>query len=195
MSNDMTKLVIISGPAGAGKSTVVRQLLQRCPLPLELSVSAATRPPRSGEQDGVHYHFMTDEQFQRRREVGEFLECFEVFNTGHWYGTPRDAVTAGLNAGKWVILEIDVNGALAVLEHFPDAVTIFIRPATVEELERRLRDRGTESEESITRRLEVAHRELAQAHLYRYQVINDTVQQAADDICEILTSQGESEND
>ena len=115
------RLVIISGPSGAGKSTVLRKVLETCPLPLELSVSATTRQPRPGECDGVEYHFLTKEEFARRRASGEFLESKEVYGCGDWYGTLQGAVTAGLDAGKWVILEIDVEGALAVLERCPDA--------------------------------------------------------------------------
>ena len=115
MSGAKGKLVIISGPAGAGKSTVVRRLVEQCNLPLTLSISATTRQPRPSERDGVDYHFLTLADFDRRRQQGDFLECKEVFGLGYWYGTLRSAVTTGLNAGKWVILEIDVEGALAAL--------------------------------------------------------------------------------
>ena len=188
------KLVIISGPSGAGKSTVVRRLLDRCPLPLQLSVSATTRLPRPGERDGVDYHFVTPAEFCRRREAGEFLEWKEVFGRGHLYGTLRSETTAGLAAGKWVVLEIDVEGALAVLEQDPEAITIFVHPGSMAELERRLRGRGTETEESIQRRLAVARRELACRDRYRYQVINDSVDRAVQEIGEILTSHAGEEN-
>ena len=181
-------LVIISGPSGAGKSTVVRELLARCPLPLRLSVSATTRPPRPGEQDHVDYHFLSPAEFARRRAAGEFLECKEVFGRGHWYGTLRSEVTTGLAAGKWIILEIDVHGALAVLDPYPDALTIFLHPGSQAELERRLRERGTESAESLQRRLEVARQELTFRSRYRYEVINDRVDRAVQEICEILLS-------
>ena len=115
MSVTEGKLIVISGPSGVGKSTVVRQLLEQCELPLELSVSATTREPRAGEQDGVQYHFLPKTEFQQRRENGEFLECMEVFGRGHWYGTLQETVTTGLKQGKWVILEIDVDGAMKVL--------------------------------------------------------------------------------
>jgi guanylate kinase len=159
-----------------------------CPLPLVFSVSATTRAPRNNEQPGVNYHFLSTEEFTRRRLAGEFLECFEVFSRGHWYGTLWSEVTAGLAAGKWVLLEIDVQGARAVLERFPEAVTIFLEPGDFAELERRLRSRQTESDDEIAVRLETARRELALAHLYRYRVINDLPQQAAARICQILTS-------
>jgi guanylate kinase len=179
-------LVIISGPSGAGKSTVVRELLACGRLPLRLSVSATTRAPRPGEVDGVHYHFLTHDEFAHRRERGEFLECKEVFGRGDWYGTLRGEVEAGQAAGAWMVLEIDVEGALSVLKQCPDAVTIFIDPGSRAELERRLRSRQTDSEEAIARRLEVADRELAQAHKYRHRVVNQTVPQAVEEICDIL---------
>ena len=190
MSNCEGKLAIISGPSGAGKSTVVKQLLSSCPLPLQLSVSATTRSPRPGERDGVEYHFLSSEEFARRRSNDEFLECKEVFGRGDWYGTLRTAVTAGLSAGKWVLLEIDVEGAMSVLAQRPDVVTIFLHPGGLDELERRLRARGTETEDSIRRRLEVASRELTFRPNYRHEVINRTVSQAVRDICEILQSYG-----
>jgi guanylate kinase len=190
MSETNGKLVIISGPSGAGKSTVVKQLLMACELPLELSVSATTRKPRPGERDGIDYFFLSEDEFQRRREAGEFLECKEVFGRGDWYGTFRSIVTAGRRAGKWVILEVDVDGAMAVLDQCPDVITIFLHPGSPEELEKRLRQRATESEDSIRRRLEVASRELTFKNRYRFEVVNDTVAGAVQRICDILRSQG-----
>jgi guanylate kinase len=181
------RLVVISGPSGAGKTSVMQRVYQACRVPLVRSVSATTRPPRNGETDGIDYHFLSNEDFQLRRQRGDFLECFEVFSKGCWYGTLSAEVTSGLAAGKWVVLEIDVQGALAVMEKFPDAITIFLRPSSRKELERRLRGRGTESEESIQQRLAQADRELALAGHYRYQVINDDMDQAVRDICGILT--------
>lgn len=186
--NDATpgKLAIVSGPSGAGKSTVVRRLLEDCGLPLKLSVSATTRSPRPGEIDGRDYHFLTVEEFLRRRNNDEFLESKEVFGRGDYYGTLRSETASGLSQGKWVILEIDVEGALAVLQQHPEAITIFLHPGSMAELERRLRLRGTESESSIQRRLEVARREMAMLDRYRYEVVNDTVDRAVREICEIL---------
>ena len=184
------KLVVISGPSGVGKSTVVREVLGRIGPAIRLSVSATTRPPRPGEQDGVHYYFLTDAEFRRRREAGEFLECIEVFGRGHWYGTLWSEVRSSLPRGKWVILEIDVDGADEVLRQFPEAVTIFIRPDSVEELERRLRSRGTESEDAVQRRLAVARHELQLSDHYEHQVVNVTVSEAVDEICEALKGHG-----
>ena len=187
---------MVSGPSGAGKTSVMQRVYQTCRVPLVRSVSATTRPPRNDERDGVDYHFVSEEEFQSRQRGGKFLECFEVFGKGHWYGTLKSEVTTGLAAGKWVVLEIDVQGAQAVIEQFPDAVTIFLRPSTREELERRLRGRGTETEQAIGRRLARADGELALAGRYQYQVINDNMDQAVQNICRILTSQWEkSKND
>jgi guanylate kinase len=185
------KLVVISGPSGAGKTTLLKRLYASCPRPLTASVSATTRPPRPGETDGVDYHFLSREDFARRRQAGEFLECFEVYQRGDWYGTLKSEVAPSLAAGKWVVLEIDVQGTLAVLEHYPDALTIFVRPRSVEELERRLRQRGTESEAALERRLDVARRELSFIDRYRYQVVNDDIDQAVQELCEILTQSGD----
>ena len=184
------QLVILSGPSGAGKSTVLKEVLERMGNRLDLSVSATTRPPRPEEVDGRDYHFLSPEEFARRQASHDFLECMEVYGRGHWYGTLLEEVRSGLATGKWVVLEIDVAGARQALQHYPDAVTVFIRTASVAELERRLRGRGTEQEEAIRRRLEVARRELQQSHLYDFQVINETVSQAVDEVCDILTSRG-----
>jgi guanylate kinase len=184
------KLVVISGPSGVGKSTVVRQVLQRLGPVIRLSVSATTRPPRPGEREGVDYFFLTDAEFRRRREAGDFLECIEVFGRGHWYGTLWSEVRSSLSQGKWVILEIDVDGAGEVLRQFPEAVTIFIRPESVEELERRLRARGTEGEDAVQRRLAVARHELQLSDRYEHQVVNVTVDGAVEEISEILRRRG-----
>ncbi|MEM8943762.1 MAG: guanylate kinase [Planctomycetota bacterium] len=189
-SNEQGKLLVISGPSGVGKSTVVREVLARFEGRLRLSISATTRPPRPQEQGGVHYHFLTDEQFRQRREQGEFLECIEVFGRGHWYGTLWSEVRPFLQTGIWVLLEIDVDGADNVLQQFAEPISIFIRPASFEELERRLRSRATENEESIQRRLSVARYELELADRYEYQVVNETVPQAVEDICSILKDRG-----
>lgn len=180
------KLIIISGPSGVGKTTVLKDLYRKCKLPLEASVSATTRPKRPGEIEGASYFYLTDDEFQERRQAGDFLESIEVFGRGHWYGTLKGPVEAGLNAGKWIVLEIDVEGANEVLKHYPEAITIFIHPGSIEELERRLRGRGTESEDALDRRLEVAARELDAADQYSHIVINQTVDQTVNNICQLL---------
>lgn len=191
MNASAAKVVIISGPSGAGKSTVVARLLAACPVPLRLSVSATTRAPRPGERDGVHYHFLARDEFQRRRQRGEFLECKEVFGCGDWYGTLRSEVATGQAEGKWVLLEIDVQGAMSVLEEIPDAVTIFLHPGSLEELAQRLTRRGTESSQSLARRLDVARAEMDCVRAYQYEVVNDTVDRAVQEICGILQRCGE----
>ena len=185
------RLVVVSGPSGAGKTSVMRRVYRSCRVPLVRSVSATTRPPRSGEIDGVDYLFITADEFQVRRQRGEFVECFQVFDHACWYGTLWSEVTPGLSAGKWVVLEIDVQGALAVMERFAEAITIFLRPSSREELERRLQDRGTETREALLQRLAAADYELLQASQYRYQVINDHMDQAVRDVCDILTNEWE----
>lgn len=187
MSNEAPGiLVILSGPSGVGKTTIVRKLLALGVPPIELSISATTRAPRNGEENGIDYHFLTKEEFERRQAAGEFLEFVEVFRTGHYYGTLRSEVEARLAKGISVLLEIDVEGAAKVAQQYPEAVTIFLSPESAEELERRLRDRGTETEEAIQRRLDTAKNEMEAASWYSYRVINmadaadNTVTQLAD---------------
>ncbi|HIF32126.1 MAG: guanylate kinase [Pirellulaceae bacterium] len=192
MKNELTgQLVIVSGPSGAGKSSVLERLLTRSPLPLQLSISVTTRSPRPSEQDGRDYIFIDHEDFVSRREAGEFLECMEVFGRGHWYGTLRQTVEEGLEAGKWVVLEIDVHGMLLVTEQMPLALTIFLHPGSLAELEDRLRKRGTEDEKDLQRRLEVARKELEYLPRYRFEVINDTIDRAVDEISAILLGERE----
>ena len=186
MSTKQCKVVIISGPSGAGKSTLVRRLLHTCLLPLELSISATTRPPRPDELNGIDYHFLSADEFEEKRLAGEFLEYKEVFGRGYWYGTLLAKIDDGLRLGKWVILEIDVAGAMSVIDRVPDAITIFIHPGSMEELERRLRNRQTDNEEAIVRRLEVATQEMANRHQYEYQVINKDVDVATNEVSQIL---------
>lgn len=180
------KLIIVSGPSGAGKTTVLRQVFRRSRQPLVHSVSATTRPPRPGETDGVDYHFLSHDEFARRRDAGQFLECCEVFGRGYWYGTLRDEVATGLERGDWVVLEIDVQGTMAVLEQFSDAVSIFVRPSSIDELEERLRTRGTEDDETIRGRLAAAREELEAARVYNHHVINDDIDQAVEQMCDLL---------
>lgn len=180
------QLVIVSGPSGAGKSTVVRSLVANCPLPLELSVSVTTRAPREGEVQGRDYLFVSPERFQQLRAEKAFLECKEVFGRGDWYGTLRDSVDQGLAAGKWMLLEIDVQGAMAVMEQRADAISFFVHPGSLAELEKRLRGRGTDSQQAITRRLEVAAEEMQAIPVYRYEIINCEIEQTVSEMCQIL---------
>jgi guanylate kinase len=184
------QLVVLSGPSGVGKSTVLRKLVECYPDQLRLSVSATTRPPRPGETDSVDYYFLESDEFQRRREAGEFLECFEVFGRGHWYGTLLSEVRPSPDDPRSVILDVDVAGADQVRRLFSDVPTIFLQPGSEQELQRRLRARGTETEAAIQRRLEVARRELDRADEYQFQVVNDTVDDAVNQISEILRTRG-----
>ena len=136
------------GSLGA-QSTVVRRLLEFCPLPIELSVSVTTARPRPGEVPGRDYQFVSQEQFQALRSRNAFLECKEVFGRGDWYGTLRESVEAGLAAGHWVLLEIDVQGAMTVLQEMPQAISFFVHPGSLHELESRLRGRGTEAKRPL----------------------------------------------
>jgi len=151
-----------------------------------MSVSATTRKPRSGEIEGKDYHFMSPAEFEAQRHAGEFLECFEVFGTGTWYGTLRKTVEDGLAANQWVVLEIDVKGAKKVKEQFPNALTFFIEPKDVNVLQERLRGRGTETEEAMQRRLETAMEELQHAGEFEYRIINDDLDTAVREFITIL---------
>jgi len=186
------KVVIVSGPSGAGKGTVLKRLLETCPLPLEISVSATTRRPRSGERDGVDYHFLKASEFHKLRSQGQFLECMEVFSSGDWYGTPGPPVAESVEKGNWVILEIDVAGAGEVLKKCPDAITIFIHPGSREELERRLRGRKTESADAIQRRLAIAATELKKASSYQHVLVNRNIDSTAEKLCDLLCKARES---
>jgi len=179
------RFVVLSGPSGSGKTTIVPLLIQHCPVRLIKSVSATTRVPRPHEIPGEDYHFLTKDEFNRRREQGEFLECAEVHASGHWYGTLKSEVTRARTVGGCALLEIDVQGARQVIEQCPQALTIFVRTPEGE-YERRLRARGTESEEDIQSRLETARRELAQAPAYRHQVVNDDLQRAVAEMSQLI---------
>lgn len=183
------RVLVLSGPSGSGKSTIVQRLVRECSAPLRLSISATTRPPRPGEIDGQHYYFLTLEEFEARRLRGEFLECAEVHRTGNWYGTLWSEVDVAQGFGKWSLLEIDVEGARSVMDMYPGAVTIFVTLPSLDEYERRLRSRGTESEEVLQRRLQTAREELKLVDCYRFRVVNDNLDQTVREICQILSEQ------
>ena len=169
--------MIFYGPSGVGKGTLVAKVRGDRPS-LGLTVSATTRPPRPGEADGVSYYFMDDAEFSRRVSQGEFLEWANVH--GHRYGTLLSEVRRNLSEGRSLILEIDVQGGLNVRRIHPDAVLVFIEPPSMDELERRLRGRGTEDEASIECRLENARREMEMASSYDVRIVNDDLDRAAD---------------
>lgn len=185
--NSNFRVVVLSGPSGSGKTTIVERLVANAPVKLVKAVSATTRPARATERDGENYYFLSHEEFESRRKAGEFLEYAEVHSSGNWYGTLRSEVERARREGGWAFLEIDVEGALNVIREFPNAVTVFLTTPSEDVYERRLRSRGTESEEGIQRRLETARRELAQADKYRYLVVNDDLDRAVKEICDILS--------
>lgn len=185
------QVVVLSGPSGSGKTTIVQRLLRESPVPLMMSVSATTRPPRKGEVDGRDYYFLTAEEFERRRHAGEFLECAEVHKSGYWYGTLHSELDRARQAGAWALLEVDVEGALNVMGAYPDSVSIFLTASSEEEYERRLRARGTESDAVIQRRLQTARRELQSAVRYRHRVVNDNLDRAVRDICDIIATEAQ----
>jgi guanylate kinase len=172
----MAPLIILSGPSGSGKSKIIERLLAQSGLPLRLSVSATTREPREYERNGVHYWFWTREQFEAKMREGAFLEWAEVH--GQWYGTLRDEVDAYRARGVGVLLDIDVQGAAQVRARCPDCQSIFVRAPSLEELERRLRKRRTESEEKIVLRLANARREMERMGEYDCVVVNDDLEAA-----------------
>ena len=186
VTNGIGRIIVVSGPSGVGKGTLLRELFHISDLPLVLSVSATTRPPRPDENNGVEYFFLTPDEFHRKRENDEFLECFEVFHGGHWYGTLRQDVETKRNGGKWVVLEIDVQGGLVIQEKFPDAVMIFIRPKDLDVLKERLTKRGTESPDIVEQRLKQANAELELAGRYTHQVVNDDLAVATRELHDIL---------
>ncbi|MBD2439185.1 guanylate kinase [Nostoc sp. FACHB-110] len=169
------KLVVLTGPSGVGKGTLMRSLLQRHPQ-LYYSVSATTRSPRPGEINGKNYYFIDRHKFEQLVAQGEFLEWAEF--AGNYYGTPREAVTNQIKSGKLVVLEIELEGARQIRVSFPNALSIFILPPSFDELEKRIRGRGQDSEEAIARRLVRAKAEIAAADEFDIQIVNDDFETA-----------------
>ena len=184
--NDKGLLLVVSGPSGAGKGTVCNLYMEKHPE-CSLSVSATTRAPRPGEKDGVSYFFLTEDAFRTKIADKGFLE-HAVF-CGNYYGTPKDAVMDMINSGKDVILEIEVQGAMQVRSHYPEAVLIFVIPPTMDELEERLRNRGTETDEVIASRLTRAKEEFNYTEKYNYILINDTVENAVKRLESIIVAE------
>ncbi len=176
-------MFVITGPSGVGKGTLIRGLLERVPG-LELSVSATTRKPRPGERDGVDYHFLTPEQFQAHLAAGDFLE--HATYSGNLYGTLRSEVDRRRQAGRAVVLEIELQGARQVREARPDAVAVFIAPPSREALRARLIGRGTDTPEQVDERLRTAQRELEAQHEFAHVVVNDRLEQATEELAEIV---------
>jgi guanylate kinase len=178
----MADVLVITGPSGVGKGTLIRLLLDRFPR-MALSVSATTRPPRPGEEDGVDYHFLSPEEFQRRIDAGEFLEWAEY--AGNRYGTLRSELERDAHP---LVLEIELQGARQVRERVPDAISVFIAPPSEEALRTRLVGRGSDTPEQIERRLEVARQELAAEGEFDHVVVNDDLDAAVEDLSALVAS-------
>lgn len=179
-------LLVFSGPSGAGKGTVVKELLRQQP-DLRLSVSATTRAPREGEVHGEHYFFLSKEEFQAQIAAGQMLEYAQY--CGNYYGTPAAPIEQWQQAGQDVLLEIEIQGGGQVKEKRPDCVGIFLLPPSLEELEARLRSRGTEEEDAIRTRMETAREELAGAAAYDYAVVNEDIPETVQTIRAILAAE------
>lgn len=179
-------LLVISGPSGAGKGTICKELLRR-DKDMNLSISATTRQPRRGEEEGVNYFFIEREKFKKMMENNEFLEHAEVYS--NFYGTPKQWVLDKLEKGEDVLLEIDIEGALNVKEIYPDGVFTFIMPPSMEELKNRIEKRATETKEAMIERLESAYKEIEYVFKYDYAVLNDEVDSAVDNIQAILKAE------
>ena len=171
----MNKLIVISGPSGVGKGTIIKHLediYEEKNKKLYLSVSCTTRSPREGEQDGINYFFITEREFKKRIKHNDFLE-YNIYGTGKYYGTPKSTVLNYLKDGYDVILEIDINGYKQIKENFNDAVGIFIMPPDIDELYNRLKNRNTEDEEVIKVRLETAEKEISENYIYDHIIANE----------------------
>ena len=179
----MPRVFVITGPSGVGKGTLIRTLLERIPE-LELSVSATTRKPRPGEEDGVAYHFLSDDEFARRVEAGDFVEHADY--SGRRYGTLRSELDRRTRDGAPVVLEIEVQGARQIAETMPEAVRVFIAPPSEDALRTRLIGRGTDDPEQIQARLETAREELLAQREFPHVVINDRLEDAADALEEVV---------
>jgi guanylate kinase len=180
----MARVIVITGPSGVGKGTLIRGLLERLPR-LELSTSATTREPRPGEVDGVAYHFLSPEDFASRVAASEFIEHAEY--SGNRYGTLRSEVQRRLDQGRPVVLEIEVQGARQVREALPDAVAVFIAPPSLDALRARLVGRGTDTPEQVEARLRTAERELEAQDEFPHVVVNDRLQEATEDLVRVVS--------
>ncbi|MHC6179554.1 guanylate kinase [Clostridium sp. JNZ X4-2] len=178
-------LVVISGPSGTGKSTVCKALIKKSKF--WISISATTRSPRKGEVDGINYYFLTEGDFKDKIKNNNFLEYAKVY--GNYYGTPKSKVLKAIEEGNDVVLEIDIQGALMVKEAYPEGVFIFILPPSMEELKKRIINRGSETPESFITRFNSAYKEINYVSKYNYVVINDTVDNAVNNIESIIMAE------
>ncbi|HHV82057.1 MAG TPA: guanylate kinase [Tepidanaerobacter syntrophicus] len=179
-------LIVVSGPSGVGKGTLCNALVKNIDN-LFISISATTRPPRTGEVNGVNYIFMNQENFEEKIEEGQFLEWAKVYN--NYYGTPKEFVVEKLKEGKDVILEIDIQGAAQVKKNCPNGVFVFIAPPSLEELRKRIINRGTDNEESINLRLKSAKEEMRASFDYDYVIINDDLDKAVSKLQSVILAE------
>ena len=182
---NLKKLIIITGPSGVGKGTVVKELLDRN-KDIWLSISATTRNPRVGEKDGLNYYFISEERFKDMIDKKEFLEWAQF--AGNYYGTPLSTVNEKIEKGFIVLLEIEVEGAKQIKEKFPESLSIFLLPPSKEELEKRIRNRGTEKEEAIDRRLSRADYEIASSDEFDFVLTNHNVDETVKEVFKIIKS-------
>ena len=182
---NLKKLIIITGPSGVGKGTVVKDLLDRN-KDIWLSISATTRNPRVGENDGLNYYFISEERFKDMIDKKEFLEWAQF--AGNYYGTPLSTVNEKIEKGFIVLLEIEVEGAKQIKEKFPESLSIFLLPPSKEELEKRIRNRGTEKEEAIDRRLSRANYEIASSNQFDFVLTNHDVDETVKEVFKIIKS-------
>lgn len=187
MKQNTAKLIIFTGPSGVGKGTILTDFFKKADNNIVYSISNTTRQPRDGEINGMHYFFVSRDEFEQMIKDNQFLEHANY--SGNYYGTNKKFVEEKINDGKSVLLEIELQGALQVMAKCPDAVTIFIKPPSFEELENRLRGRHTESEESIKKRLKAAKDEMNNAHKFHYVIENDIIDKAVDELIEIYNKE------
>ncbi len=178
--------MVLSGPSGVGKDAILNRL-RLDGAPLHFTVTATTRHIRNNERDGIDYHFLSRETFEEMRRQGDFLECAEVY--GNWYGVPKQQVTDALHRGKDVLVKTDVQGAATIKRLVPQAVLVFVAPPSIHELERRLRWRLTESEESLQLRAETARREMEHLAAFDYVIVNDALEEAVRQLGSIVAAE------
>ena len=184
--NTQQKIIIITAPSGAGKTSITRHLLRTFPDKLAFSVSAATRKARGNEKDGIDYHFIAEEEFTNKIQHGEFVE-WEMVYDGKYYGTLKSELARIWSEGKFPVLDIDVKGAIHVQQQYPETtLSLFIEPPGVDELKRRLQSRGTESEESLSARVNKAAYELSFKHSFHHIIVNDDLEKAKNHAEEIV---------
>ena len=181
------QLIVISAPSGAGKGTIIKELIKNDPKNRWLSVSATSRLPREGDKEGETYYFITKEEFEKRINDGYFLEYTNY--AGNYYGTPKEYIKDKINQGFDVILEIEIEGATNIKKLIPEAIFIFIMPPSLKELVRRLKKRGTETNEKIIRRFNVAYKEVNEVTKYNYVVVNDKLEEAVEKVEAILKAE------